>query len=179
MCRRNLRNDLKPGDLVVFVATERIATGRPARYLLSGWATVDRTVSHTDIWNEDSLAIYRQYLNLLVRPVVGTEDFEYHEPISNDHEDWLARIGNAPVQLFKVADAVEAGKSGLLKQGMIEVKGNRLRPARNYVIFQAEGAMTRLLAALPCWLVRAALASQNPGRSHRLLLMSGRSFSMT
>lgn len=137
---------MEPGDLVVFVAIERVLAGRPARYLLSGWATVGRSVSHTDIWNEDSLAMYRQYLNPLLRPAPGTEDFEYHEMISNDHADWLARIGDAPAQLLKRADAVEAGKSGLLKRGMIEVNGSRLRPAK---IFQPQGVSTRFLADSP------------------------------
>jgi hypothetical protein len=55
-----VRNALRPDDLVIFFAADRLADRRPApaRYCFVGFATVERKVTRAEIWNDDSLAVY-------------------------------------------------------------------------------------------------------------------------
>ena len=39
VCRPDLRNEITPGDVVVFIAADRLRDRRPARYRLAGWGT--------------------------------------------------------------------------------------------------------------------------------------------
>jgi hypothetical protein len=68
MCRPDLRNTVTVGDVAVFMAADRLSDRPSARYQLAGWATVERTVSQLDIWQQEKLAVYRHYSNLLIRP---------------------------------------------------------------------------------------------------------------
>ena len=148
ICRTDLRRVVQEGDLIVFVATDRLRDRTPARYRLSGWATVERRVSHTDIWRDQDLEPYRSYSNLLVRPRSGTNDFEHFEPVEPWHSDWLWRLAPRVSYLQKVQfDA--AGASNLLPGGMVAVQGSRLKPAPSYIIFAAEGDGTTVLATPP------------------------------
>ena len=50
VCRPDLRNEITPGDMVVFVAADRLRDHRPARYRLAGWGTAERLVSQVEVW---------------------------------------------------------------------------------------------------------------------------------
>jgi hypothetical protein len=65
VCRPDLRNTITTGDVVVFIAADRLSDRPSARYKLAGWATAERAVSQLDVWQHEELAVYRHYRNLL------------------------------------------------------------------------------------------------------------------
>jgi hypothetical protein len=67
ICRQDVRNKLRPGDIVFFSFCKFKVTG-DSEYRLCAVATVDRSVSQIDIWQDKSLQVYRKYFNLLIRP---------------------------------------------------------------------------------------------------------------
>jgi hypothetical protein len=151
VCRQDVRNALDSGDLVIFFAADRLADRRPApaRYCFVGFATVDRKVTQADIWTDDSLAVYRNYRNLVIRPAATGEGWEHFEPEMTErlwHQDWLWRI---------------ADTHGLAKNDFKRVQdGGALRPAdrigrrpitlaANYVLFRREDDLTVVLAEPP------------------------------
>jgi hypothetical protein len=97
VCRQDVRNKLNRGDLVLFFATDRRADRQaaPVRYWFVGFATVAQKVSQVDIWRKRSLAVFRNYQNLLIRPIdAGRTRFKHFErlPPSQWHGDWYWRM---------------------------------------------------------------------------------------
>src|SRR5262245_54641763 len=63
ICRRNLRNLVRAGDVLVFFAADRLTDHTPASYCWVGYATVDRKISQAEIWEKNELADFRTYPN--------------------------------------------------------------------------------------------------------------------
>lgn len=148
VCRPNVRNRINPGDVVVFFAAEDARAEALRVYRFAGWARVDELVSQTDIWRDDRLEGFRNYRNLLIRPVGDTDDFEHYEA-GKPHPDWLWRLADSGRHAPKKDRWVTAGQEGSLIDGLIRVEGWRLRPAANYVVFDPEGSGTFVLAEPP------------------------------
>jgi hypothetical protein len=151
VCRPNIRNRLQIGDVVAFFAADRFVERRPkpVRYCFVGYATVEKKVSQTELWTNRDLAVYRNYVNLLVARR-GTDEFEHIETFSPRrslwHDDWLWRIADNEGLRKKVFVGVES-------RGTFDsdtTVGRRpLEIACNYVIFAAEGSGTFIAADPP------------------------------
>lgn len=145
VCRTDVRNKLNPGDLVIFFATDRLADRRQkrVRYNFVGFATVARKVSQVEIWQDRTLSIYRRYSNLLIKPNGNRFDhFEPALPPRRWHDDWYWRIAAINGHRKSEFDDVY-GASGLsLRNQLVPV-------ARNYVLFEPEGAGTMILHTPP------------------------------
>lgn len=98
VCRRNLRERLTPGDLVVFFCAREAATTKGRwDYYFVGFATVGSAPTREQVWREERYAGYRSFYNLLVRPEGGT--FVHAEAFHPPHADWERR-SSAPYILF-------------------------------------------------------------------------------
>lgn len=148
ICRTDLRRLVREGDLVVFIATDRLRDRTPGRYRLAGWATVEREVSHTDIWLDPDLHYLQSYKNLLVRPRPGSDDFDHFESAEPWHTDWLWRL-SPRVPYLKKAKFDAASATDVLVDGMVSIDRSRLNPAKSYVIFRTAGDGTEVLADPP------------------------------
>jgi hypothetical protein len=143
VCRRDVRNALIPGDLVVFFAADRLQERRPrpARYFFVGFATVDRKIAQSNIWTTHQLTTFRRYHNLLIRPAgSGFEHFEPGLPRARWHGDWFWRMTRER-RREKVARL--DGKSRLQLREVAPMI------AANYILFAADGAGTMILASPP------------------------------
>jgi hypothetical protein len=149
VCRPDLRNRVAPGDVVVFVAADRLRDHRPARYRLAGWGTVERLVSQVSIWQIEDLSVYRTYRNLLVHPATDGRNYVHHEAQVPWHQDWLWRLANPPRHGPRKPAWESAGASGTFANGMISVAGQRFDVAANYIVFTAEGDRSEVLADPP------------------------------
>ncbi len=70
VCRPKVRNQIRPGDVVVFFSVRGSPENKaPFRYRFCAVATVERKVKHTRIWTRDELEPFRSYRNLLIRPL--------------------------------------------------------------------------------------------------------------
>jgi hypothetical protein len=136
ICRRNLRNPLKKGDVVAFIGFEE--RDSLVTYRFCAYATVADKVTPCAIWKDDDLAVYRRYLNLLARPVDG--EFEHYEPHPSDvHVDWLWQMtepyGNGwKAKHFKKYEDRHGGMKARLGRDL--ANGTPIRLAKNYVIFE-------------------------------------------
>lgn len=168
VCRQDVRNQLRPGDLVVFFATDRPADRRPepVRYLFVGFATVARKVSQVDIWRDRTLAVYRQYRNLLIRP--DGKRFEHFEPSlppKRWHGDWYWRLAKIDGYRKSAFERIHA------KRGF-SVEDATIAPvARNYVLFAPDGTETMILAEPP--VVATATAAGRPEEWERTTVARG------
>jgi len=138
ICRPDVRNKLRPGDTVAFFGFRPRDGGLD--YYFCGYGTVDKKVRQTDIWCEPKLAVYREYLNLLVHPDGAV--FRWHEPHRNHrrkvHRDWLWRIANR--EGFRSKDFpldLEVFKPGRTCLGS---PSRLVKIAENYVVFRPESA---------------------------------------
>jgi hypothetical protein len=147
VCRQDVRNPLRLGDLVVFFATDRLADRRPqpVRYQFVGFATVDKKVSQVDIWHDRAFAVYRKYRNLLIRPD-GADRFEHFEPTlprRRWHGDWYWRIADIRRRHKHEFERIHA-RAGF------SVHDRSIAPvAPNYVLFAPDGRQTLILADPP------------------------------
>jgi hypothetical protein len=177
VCRQDVRNALRRGDLVVFFAADRFRDRRPARYSFVAFGTVDQKVSQTEIWTTSSLEVYRSHANLLIRPADG--GFEHHEPgmpPKQWHRDWLWRI--VETQSLRKPGVLEASEPGRFRLGM-RIGGRPLRVASNYILFRSEPS-TMVLAQPPVVAEASVAGSPETWRSepfarelHELLFSSG------
>jgi hypothetical protein len=146
VCRQDVRNRLCPGDLVVFFSADRVADRRPnrIRYSFVAFATVARKVSQADIWRDASLAVFRDYLNLLIRPSgTGFEHFEPGLSKRHWHGDWYWRIAE-----------IDGHRKGSFKhihrKRRFELTDPRLpQLTSNYVLFARDHQYTLVLAEPP------------------------------
>ena len=143
ICRPDVRKRLEPGDAVAFFGFRNHGPG--VEYYFSGYATVWRKVRQTDIWRDPVLAVYRRYLNLLVRP--DGDAFRWHESNPNRrwwHQDWLWRI--AKRSGTRKADYDNIQKAGVLRPDLTDPNGRQVNVAENYVLFHPQEPLTYLLA---------------------------------
>ena len=152
ICRPPVRNGLVPGDVVAFFGLRERERERErdegVQYYFSGYATLSRKVCQVDIWRDPGLAIYRRYLNLLVRP--DGDAFRWHESNPNKrqwHDDWLWRIAKRCG--IRKADYNDMQKAGVLPPGLVDRNGRQVEVADNYVLFYPQEPLTYILAE-PC-----------------------------
>jgi hypothetical protein len=90
VCRRDLRANLKAGDVVLFFCAVRLSESWS--YHLVGFETVMAVISRRDIWGSLLYARYRGYFNVLARPEgAGWAQAEVFHPW---HSDWERRMAN-------------------------------------------------------------------------------------
>ena len=98
VCRRDVRNTLGVGDLVVFFCG--CEDEHVWRYYFVGFGTVRALVKRKDLWTDPAHASYRKFYNVLARldggRLVQCETFHKY------HDNWKDRA-KAPYVLFDVA----------------------------------------------------------------------------
>jgi hypothetical protein len=150
ICRQDVRNRLRRGDLVVFFSFRKFKETGDSEYRLCALASVDRKVSQIAIWQDESLHVYRKYFNILIQPSsLELDVWEHFEPTlagSRIHDDWLWRM---------------AAHQGFRKRDFKKLQeGDRLGPhatirccpvviAKNYVLFSSDPAKTYVLSKPP------------------------------
>lgn len=150
ICRQDVRNRLRRGDIVAFFSFRKFKETGDSEYRLCALATVDRRVSQSDIWQDNSLKTYRKYFNLVIRPS-GTRHgaWEHFEPAldgSRLHHDWLWRM--AEHQGFRKKDFRKLQKTDRLVPGAT-IRGRSVIVAKNYVLFSCDPAETHILSKPP------------------------------
>ena len=149
VCRPDLRNALKRGDLVTFFAADRLQKGTPARYAWVGYATVDSKVSQSAIFERDDLARFRMRPNLLIR-MSPDGVFEHYEPAlprRQWHPDWLWRLVHSRRRKKEDFTSVEA--TNVYDPRTSRAAGSLITLAENYVIFSADEMSTWIAADPP------------------------------
>lgn len=150
ICRQDVRNRLRCGDIVVFFSFRKFKGTGDSEYRLCALATVDRKVRQSDISRDNTLKTYRKYFNLLIRPSGSRHGaWEHFEPTldgSRLHHDWLWRM--AEHQGFRKKDFKKLQKTDRLVQGAA-VRGRSVILARNYVLFSSDVVETHILSKPP------------------------------
>jgi hypothetical protein len=126
VCRPDVRNAVRSGDWVAFIAAQDADAGARI-YRFAALLQVERKVPQNALFTDPHLAPYQQYLNLLIRPS-GT-GWEHHEPAlptKHWHQDWLWRLSDRTSSKKEVAAATAAFRPGTLLP---------VAPAANYVLF--------------------------------------------
>jgi hypothetical protein len=136
--------------IVVFFSFREFKETGDCEYRLCALATVDRRVSQSDIWQDNSLKTYRKYFNLLIRPSVSRQGaWEHFEPTldgSRLHHDWLWRM--AEHQGFRKKDFKKLQKTDRLLAGAT-IRGRSVVIAKNYLLFSSDPAEGHILAKPP------------------------------
>lgn len=150
ICRQDVRNTLRPGDIVVFFSFRKFKETGDSEYRLCALATVNKKVSQVDLWRDQNLAIYRKYFNLLIRPLKSNHHaHEHFEPTlegSRLHRDWLWRI--AEHQGLRKKDFTKIQETDRLEPGAT-VRGRTVIIAKNYVLFSSDPAKMHVLSEPP------------------------------
>jgi hypothetical protein len=99
VCRRDVRQQLKDGDVVVFFCGKpRVGTRRIWDYYYIGLGTVKSTVDRRRLWTEELFTPYRKFYNVLAqlrgKTLIRKETFHPY------HKDWERRA-QAPYILFE------------------------------------------------------------------------------
>lgn len=146
VCRTDVRNSLKKGDLVVFFAGEQ-GPLPPRRYWYVGYATVARFMRQSSVWTSKKGKPFRAYKNLLIRPGPA-RSFEWFEPhdAAQWHGDWLWRLTRTPRAKRKAYEL--AGRRGIMDEETV-VAGKKCVCGNNYVVFEPEGTGTKVLGTPP------------------------------
>jgi hypothetical protein len=104
VCRRNVRKQLYPGDIVVYFCARRFAPGAPTEYFYIGVGTVGvRVQDRRQIWLEDAdpaLRPYRNHLNILVSYDADGAQVQ-HERFAPGHPDDWPRRAECPYIVFE------------------------------------------------------------------------------
>ena len=132
VCRQDVRRMVAPGDWMVFFSAARELRSGLTRYRFVAALLVEEKISQLEIFEQERLRPYREYLNLLIRP--SGSGWEHFEPgMAWFHGDWLWRIAETK-GLRK--PAVEAAA--------IQHQTGATLPvpiAKNYVIFSKASSM--------------------------------------
>jgi len=89
ICRQQVRNRIKPTDIIVFFSVRVKKDGPPFDYRLCAIATVEEKVKQIAVWQKKRLNRFRSFSNLLIRPK-GKTGWEHYEPVKEvQHGDWL------------------------------------------------------------------------------------------
>lgn len=148
VCRADVRHQARPGDIVVFFAFTKNASHTV--YRICAVATVERKIQQSAIFGDPGFAVYREYLNLLVKPdSQNAKKWEHSEPgapPSEWHPDWLNRVamfgrysGDA-LKKHSATNSVNIGES---------LDGKPFYFGDNYVIFSREPSLTLVLEQPP------------------------------
>jgi hypothetical protein len=92
VCRRDVRENLKPDDVVVFFcAKPRLQSPSVVDYHYVGVGTVKAALPRRDLWTDSNLAVYRQFYNVLAElrgsSLIQKETFHPY------HKNWEKRAG--------------------------------------------------------------------------------------
>jgi hypothetical protein len=91
VCRRDVRKQLRSGDIVVFFCgKQNLKIPKEWKYYFVGFGTVKETLSRDEIWKEDKYSLYRDFYNILSRP--EKEHMKQCEIIGKGHPDWKNRL---------------------------------------------------------------------------------------
>jgi len=148
ICRQQVRNSIRPGDIVVFFSFRQERESGVVEYRLCAVATVERKVRQVDIFEDPGLRVYRRYLNLLIRKRgrQGWEHYEGGSPRQMWHQDWVWRIvsheGFRKKAFTKLSSGDFLPKSARIKRHPIGI-------AANYVIFSDNLTETYILDKPP------------------------------
>jgi len=127
VCRADVRNAIRPGDLVVFFAAGH-KRQFPIHYYFTGFATVSRKIRQSAIWLPDEFAVYGQYRNPLIRPRGG--GFERSEP-GRTPKDWHKD------RLWRIVDRKRHDRRGIRSDQAGEFLSAGVECAANHVLFQS------------------------------------------
>jgi len=148
VCRADVRNQVQPGDVVVFFAFTNL--GEQVEYRLSAIATVERKIRQSDVFCNPSYRDYTQYLNLLVRPLDGVgKEWQHYEPGSPEkdwHGDWLSRI--VPFRFFSKPELERQAKIHRVSTDSY-IDGKQFRFGSNYVLFSQHKDQTFVISDPP------------------------------
>jgi hypothetical protein len=141
ICRRDLRNRLIVGDVVVFIAYSR--TNSEHTYRFSGFGTVSGLISGADVWTLEH-SVYQNYLNLFA--VVKGQQVRHYEPQpSEPHPDWLWRMTTSKGHHWRANDFKKEIDADSVDLGLTRVQGELIDLAPNYVIFSDDPNKTFIL----------------------------------
>ena len=152
VCRQDVRNRLRSGDMLVFFSYLKCADNGSSEYRLCALATVEISVSQKEIWEDPKLKKFRRYFNLLIKPGKPTCDsWEHYEPTVKDdryriHGDWLWRI--CYHRGLSKKDFEEVEKTNRF-DSKTHVRRLPLLVARNYVLFSTDSDKTCVLSRPP------------------------------
>lgn len=150
ICRQDVRNRLRPGDIVVFFSFRKFEGTGDSEYRLCAFARVERKVRQTDLWRDANLRTFSRYFNLLIRPSSFSPDaWEHFEPSLDGprvHHDWLWRI--ADHRGIRKKEFGKLQQTGRLEPGAT-IRGRSLVVAPNYVLFSSDPAETHVLSKPP------------------------------
>ena len=149
VCRQDVRNRVRTGDIVVFISCHRSKVTRSSEYRLCSIATVERKIRQSDVWLDDSLRKFSRYSNLLVKPSHSGRGWDHFEPPFNGphgHSDWFWRIANYAG--LKKDDFKQIHSTNRYEPGT-RIRGRTIEIACNYVIFSSNNAETVVLADPP------------------------------
>ncbi len=91
VCRRNVRQRLKLGDLVIFFcAKPRILEFKAWDYYYIGFSTVRAKIDRNQLWTDDKFYCYRRFYNVLAK--VRNGEFIQRETFHPYHPDWKERL---------------------------------------------------------------------------------------
>jgi len=152
VCRPDVRNQLCTGHIVVFFSYAKYKDTGDSEYSLCALATVERTVSQTQLWENPKLRKFTKYFNLLIKPQGPARGcWRHFEPtLQGDkariHGDWLWRISDHQGLRKRHFEKLEATNRFGPRD---TIGGVPLAVARNYVIFSDDPAKTHVLANPP------------------------------
>jgi hypothetical protein len=155
VCRPDVRNAVAIGDVVVFFAADSMRDRKPARYFWVGFATVQAKIGQDEIFEKESLATFRSYPNLLIRPHTegGYEHFE-GAPRALWHDNWLWRMVETR---RKQETFAKAHRSDRYDRMTTRAAGSLITLAENYIAFAKEDASALTwIAAQPPFVAEAA-----------------------
>jgi hypothetical protein len=150
VCRQDVRNHLRPEDMVVFFSFRRFEETGDSEYRLCAVATVEDRVRQTELYECKHLRCYTKYFNLLIRPSKSSNGvWEHFEPAlegSRIHGDWLWRIadhdGLEKDDFTKLEGTDRFARGAAIRRRPVEI-------ARNYIIFSSYKSKTYVLAKPP------------------------------
>jgi len=160
VCRQDVRNALRAGDVVAFFSFRKQSHTGASAYRFCCVATVEQKISQADVWKKKGFGIFRRYCNILVRPSESRGYWEHFEPClqgNRRHKDWLWRTA-LHVRLKKERFE-DIHKSDHFKPGAM-IGGIRVDFAPNYVIFSSDPTKTLVLPDPP------VVATHYKGKAH-------------
>lgn len=142
VCRPDIRNIIKKGDIVVFFSFQKDNRNKETEYRFCCVATVEDKISQAEIWQEEDLKVFRNYHNLLVKPSKINGVWEHFEPSlqgKHAHKHWLWRCTTQ--SHLKKNQLIEISKTNMFKPGYM-IDGVLIEFANNYILFSSDTTKT-------------------------------------
>ena len=97
--------------------------------------TVGASLSHTQAWENTSIAISHDYLNLAPTLAVLPSNTEFEDPFTNNSSQFIFRHQTSETGIFKAYANVNGGKFSLYMPDYADVRNNQLISIQNNNIF--------------------------------------------